>query len=628
MDNNVDNKSEFEQLLMSEPKQIHQNRLIRMFKDIKKNDSGESRFCFLIGAGASKSSGIPTGWELSLEWYEELKNDLSRDELSQKELSDWKKKIDFDEDRVGEFYSSLYKKRYETSPQLGYDKFKKIMEHVEPGLGYVILSQILANEKHNFVITTNFDYLIEDAVRMYTATKPFVAGHETLAEFVSSQTERPTIIKVHRDLFLHPLNDEKETEKLKDEWGRALKLIMKNFNLLVIGYGGNDGSLMDYLKKIQSEDRKPIYWCIRDEKDLNDKVLGLLTEKDFIVQIDGFDELMFDLNKALEYRVFENLESPENHPFVIAAKKRIATLNKKLQELLENQKNKEHISKATKGIFTGAMKVILDAYSEVDIDKKEVIYKKGLHDYPKNANLIGNYALFLSDIRKDYVEAEKYYIEAIALDPKNANNIGDYAVFLEAIRKDYDKAEEHYQKAITLAPEDADFIGNYANFLSNIRKDYDKAEENYKQAIALTPENADFIGNYALLLSDIRKDYDKAENNFQKAMTLDPKSANKVGNYAHHLILAKQDFKNAEKYIDQAFEMADPNELGLLAELWFYRYAHYSKWQKKAEKALDELVSKGAKSIGWNLKPHIEIAKQNKTSDIQKLEKFAKLITE
>ncbi|MDP8080144.1 SIR2 family protein [Phocoenobacter skyensis] len=608
------------------PKQMNQKQLVRIFKDVKKLNSSETRFCFLIGAGASKSSGIPTGWELSREWYNDLKNDLD-----ETELSDWKKESGFEEDRIGEFYSSIYQKRYETSPQLGYDKFKKIMEPIEPGLGYVILSQILANEKHNFVITTNFDYLIEDAVRMYTPTKPFGAGHETLAEFVSSQTERPTIIKIHRDLFLHPLNDKEETEKLKEEWERALKPILKNFNLLVIGYGGNDGSLMDYLKSIESEDRKPIYWCMQNNSPRNSKINNLLTGKDFIVKISDFDELMLSLYNNLEYKIFKNLDDFENHSFVVAAKERISSLNEKHKALLDkfkSQKEEKKVTTEIKDFFTGAMKVMLDAYLEKDINKKGDIYQKGVINYPNSANLIGEYALFLSDIRKNYDKAEQYYQKSIKLDPDHTNNIGNYASFLSDIRKDYDKAEQYYQKSIELEPEDADFIGNYALFLSDIRKNYDKAEHYYQKSIKLDPDNANHIGNYALFLSDIRKDYDKAEHYYQKSIELDPDHANSIGNYAHHRIISKQDFETAEKYIDKAFEMVDQNNLGLLAELWFYRYAHYNKWKEKSEKELDKLVSKGAKSIGWNLQPHIEIAKQNNTSDIKKLEKFAKLITE
>ncbi|MBX7224570.1 MAG: tetratricopeptide repeat protein [Chitinophagales bacterium] len=675
------------------PSEITQKRLVTLFKDIKRLKSDETRFCFLIGAGASKSSGIKTGWELAEEWYKILKEDLSTEELAV-----WEKEIHFDPANIAAFYPYLYKKRYETSPQIGYEEFKKLMENIEPSIGYVILSQIITTERHNFVITTNFDYLIEDSVRMYTSKKPFSAGHETLAEFISSQTERPTIIKVHRDLFLHPFNDNTDTQKLKDEWKNALLPILRNFNLLVIGYGGNDGSLMDYLKSIDAQDRKAIYWCIRNENEINDKIKDLLTEKDFFVKIKGFDELMISLNDALDYKVFENLDDPDKHPFVEATKKRINNLNNTLKNLLDKiSKESEDIGDDTKELFTGALKYLYEAYSEKDVEKKNKIYQKGLTEYPNNADVLGNYANFLKNILKQYDKAEEFYKKAIEINPSHANNLGNYAhflsdirkqydkaeefykkaieinpnhtynlnnyaIFLKDIRKQYDKAEEFYKKAIEINPNNADFHGNYANFLKNIRKQYDKAEEFYKKAIEVNPNHANNLGNYALFLSDIRKQYDKAEEFYKKAIEINPNDANNLdnyalflsdilkqydkaeefykkaieinpndannnGNYAHHLIIAEHDFLNAETYINKAFELADQEELGLLAELWFYRYAHYASWYEKGEQELSNLISKGAKSIGWNLEPHIAIAKSNHHPNLQKLQEFADLIT-
>ncbi|MBP1639210.1 MAG: hypothetical protein H6Q17_793 [Bacteroidetes bacterium] len=852
-----------------EPKVISQERLVRMFKDIKQLKSEDTRFCFLIGAGASKSSGIKTGWELAVEWYKALQEDLTEEELS-----DWKDSIGFDEEKIGEFYPYLYQKRYEANDQLGYDEFKKLMENIDPGLGYVILSQILVNEKHNFVITTNFDYLVEDAVRMFTAQKPFIAGHETLAEFISSNTERPTIIKVHRDLFLHPFNDKEGTDCLKQEWEKALAPILSRFHLLVIGYGGNDGSLMQYLKKIPVENRKSIYWCVlKENSELNVRTKDLLTNKDFIVRIDGFDELMYAFNTALDYDIFSKLDKLETHPFVEAAKGRLTELDNKLKQLLASiQQTKKPVSNATKELFTGANKYLYDAYIEKDIDRQEKTYREGIAKYPansdllgyyavfltdikkeydraeehykkaieadpKNANSLGNYAVFLTDIRKDYDSAEKYYKKAIkissqdavfsgnyalfltdirknydnaeayykkaiAVDPKNTNNLGNYALFLHNIRKDYDSAEEYYKKAIASDPKHANTLGNYALFLHNIREDYDSAEEYYKKAIAADskhantlgiyawflhniredydsaeeyykkaitsdPKHANNLGNYALLLHNIRKDYDSAEayykkaivadpkhaNNlgnyalflhnvrknydsaeeyykksiaadpkhantlgnyavflhnirkdydsaeayykkaiaadpkqantlcnyalllhnirkdydsakayykkaievdpkhvnslgnyasllyiikkdydsaeayYKKAIAADPKHANNLGNYAHFLILHKKDFETAEKYIDQAFEVDDNENIGLLSELWFYRFAHYPKWYEEAEKQLEELIGKGAKSIGWNLQDHITIAEKQGHPKLDKLKEFAQQIT-
>ena len=646
-------------MIKKEPQRITQRQLVRMFEDIKRlGNSDDSRFCFLIGAGASKSSGIDTGWELSVRWYNELKEVLDDDVLSS-----WKKEVEFAEKRIGEFYPRLYRKRYETSQQIGYDEFKKMMENKEPGLGYVILSQILAYEKHNFVITTNFDYLIEDSIKTFTDTKPFVAGHEILAEFITSNSDRPTIIKVHRDLFLHPFNDEKEINSLKTEWANALKPILSRFNLLVIGYGGNDGSLMDYLKNIDSANRKAIYWCIRKGEEPNNKVKKLLTEKDFIVTIDGFDELMYQLYKTLSYKIFDGLDEPNEHSFVKNAKNRISGLSEKIKKLLEDsQKNKE-LNSIPKEMFKGAFEFLHDAYSENDENKKEEILKKGMELYPNDADLLGayamflvdnrkdydkaevyfkkslevgpnqaihlgNYAFFLDEIRKNYDEAEEYYRKSLEIEPNHPNNLSNYAQFLAFFRKNFDKAEEYYKKSLKANPYYAINLRDYAQFLKSFRKNYDKAEEYYKKSLNIDPNNAVTLAFYALFLGSIRKNYDKAEEYFKKSLDVDQNDANNLGNYAHFIILSRKDFSEAEKYIDKAQCLVNAYSFDILAELWFYRFAHYSKWYKQGEKELEKLIANGAKSLGWDFQSHIAIAEENGHPKIEKLKEFAKKLTE
>lgn len=605
-----------------QPTRISQKRLVRIFKDIKAQNSEDNRFCFLLGAGASKSSGIKTGWELSERWYEEIVEDLTNDELKT-----WEKAIDFDKKKIGEFYSHIYKKRYESCHQIGYDEFKRMMESAEPGLGYVILARLLSEEKHNFVITTNFDYLIEDAIRMYTSTKPFTAGHEIMAQFISSQTERPTIIKVHRDLLLNPFNDQKETEKLKEEWGRALLPIVKNFGLLVIGYGGNDGSLMDYLMEVGAADRKPIYWCVRNENEINEKIVNLLTVKDFIVKIEGFDELMYSFDFAMNYKTFKALEDVDNHQLVIGAKKRVEHLEEKRKELFEKlqEEKPEDISEETKEIFTDAEQYILKAAYEDDFNKKEVIYKEAIEKFPSNAKLLGSYAVYIHNNKKNYDIALQYYEKAIALDNKNAVNLNNYAVFLQNIKNDYDKAEKYYKQAVHLEPDSSLKLGNYASFLKNERKDYDKAEEYYKKALYFDDLNARLTGDFALLYTDAKKDYEKANEFFNKAINLDNTNANNLSNYAHFLIISKQDFKQASEYIKKSFKYTVEDTI--LVELWFYLYAHYPERREEAEKELEKLIKKGAKSIGWNFEDHIKIAKENGYPNLKKLQEFADAIS-
>ena len=48
----------------NETKVIRAKELIQIFKDIKESKS-DSRFCFILGAGASVDSGIPSGSKLA-----------------------------------------------------------------------------------------------------------------------------------------------------------------------------------------------------------------------------------------------------------------------------------------------------------------------------------------------------------------------------------------------------------------------------------------------------------------------------------------------------------------------------------------------------------------------------------
>ncbi|WP_373820745.1 tetratricopeptide repeat protein [Porphyromonas loveana] len=724
------------------PKAITSRQLIRTLEDASGKSEG-MKFCFLIGAGASISSGIPTGADLAREWIREIEEDCSKGDFAR-----WKNKVGISEDNVGEFYPQIYEKRFGHAPETGYDYIRGLMEGREPSLGYLILANIMVREKHNVVITTNFDNLLEDAIRTYTPQKPFVAGHEALADYVPKRSDRPIILKVHRDLFLQPFSDQLNTNNLQAAWESVLGKFLSDYHLIVLGYGGNDGSLMNYLLKLENKD--PIYWCVRNaDKDtskspwdaLSSMAKGLLKNKDYLVPIDGFDEFMYDCYAALGYNFLDEIEKIKRpnpmHELLEATYRRLENINVQRKEISEIKRSlSQETSASYRNVLSGSLGYLFDANQETDIDKKDKIYQEGIakypqdadllgdyanflcdirhaydqaemyymqaldadpknantignyavflkdirHNYdqaevyykqaleadpnhanalgnyalflqdirqdydqaesyykqalaadPKKANTLGNYAVFLMDVRNDYDQAEAYYKQALEADPKNANALGNYALFLKNIRHDYDQAEAYYKRALEADPKDANKLGNYAIFLENIRRDYDQAETYYKKALEADPKNANALGNYAVFLKDIRRDYDQAEAYYKRALEADSKNAITLGNYAHFLITCRGDLKRADSLIQQAFETADNNEgmKPLQAELWFYRYAHYyEEWGAEAEKELTALLNAGAKSIGWNLAPDIELARKNRHPHIEQVEAFAKALTE
>ncbi|MEJ2069270.1 MAG: tetratricopeptide repeat protein [Syntrophobacterales bacterium] len=104
-------------------------------------------------------------------------------------------------------------------------------------------------------------------------------------------------------------------------------------------------------------------------------------------------------------------------------------------------------------------------FKKSDPNRAKSIYEEGLKQFPDHPDLLGNYAVFLKNIRKDYEAAEEYYSRALEADPKDANNLGNYAVFLKNIRKDYEAAEEYYSRALEADPNHANNLSNYAGFL-------------------------------------------------------------------------------------------------------------------------------------------------------------------
>ena len=226
------------------PKTITLRQFLRHFEEQRNR-----KFCFILGAGASKSSGIPTGAELAFQWLNEIEEDLDKDQFEA-----WLKEERIDKNDPASFYPQIFAKRFEVDHQGGYDFFEKIMDKAEPSCGYSFLAEILAQGKHNIVITTNFDSLTEDALFIYTAKKPLVIGHSNLADFIKIQLQRPMVIKVHHDVFLSPQNTADEIKDIDKKLKRGLQDIFKSYIPIVIGYGGNDGGFMDVLKEALDPD--------------------------------------------------------------------------------------------------------------------------------------------------------------------------------------------------------------------------------------------------------------------------------------------------------------------------------------------------------------------------------------
>lgn len=137
------------------------------------------------------------------EWLEELeKNDA-------KGTQNWVINEKIDKNDIGSHYSKIYGQRFKLNLTQGFIRLQNEMEKACPSPGYYYLAEILKNTQNKLVITTNFDSLIEDSLFIYEDKKALVITHESLAPFINALSNRPTVIKLHRDLLLQPKSNEK-----------------------------------------------------------------------------------------------------------------------------------------------------------------------------------------------------------------------------------------------------------------------------------------------------------------------------------------------------------------------------------------------------------------------------------
>jgi protein O-mannosyl-transferase len=399
-------------------------------------------FCFVLGAGASVQSDIPTGAQLIDRWLSEMQR---QEGVRDESLADWTVRRfgrlrGFSFSRRAEYYGQIYEKRFRNKEQArGFLEGQLLGK--EPSYGYSILARILANTRHKAVITTNFDHLVSDALFLYSDQPPIVCGHESLAEYVTPRLNRPLVVKIHRDILLNPLNTQTETAVLHRAWRKALRELFRCVTPIFIGYGGNDGSLMGFLETLPAETPAEMYWCMHRGTSPNVRVRRLLRGSGrFLVEIDGFDELMLLIKFKLNIGDLLPLVETRHRFRVRSYQDRFASLAKRLSKLPASSggtsKKKKIVDDAVGDALHKLERArtpdswILRAKAENDDGKARKRYAAAERRFPHHAEVLVAFAEFLSRRRQQSEKAEELFKAALKLDPDDHLLLYDYATFL------------------------------------------------------------------------------------------------------------------------------------------------------------------------------------------------------
>jgi len=278
----------------------------------------EARPVWLLGAGASFSSGVPLAapsvMRIAKRVYaeRELGGRTPVEQIKAGEWQAWLQKYPWyihGEDRLGENFPLVVEhllrpREYRT---------RILLDLLVPtngiGAGYRRLAELVMRGLAKTIMTTNFDTCLPDALN---ALRPHIRHVAEVNRAPGDLREfglfnRAQIVWLHGKAEQYSdRNDQGEIEKLDPRMVKQLVPLIASSPLIVAGYRGSEPSVMEHLlgrnAKATHNFKNGIFWCIRKGETLHPNVeaLARAVRGNFtLLPIDGFDELLTDLSIEL-----------------------------------------------------------------------------------------------------------------------------------------------------------------------------------------------------------------------------------------------------------------------------------------------------------------------------------------
>ena len=279
---------------------------------------------FFLGSGASLLAGIPSGQNLVWQFKKEIycsENNVSRElfkdlqsERSRIKLQDYFDSLDgFPKRGSKEEYSFYFEKCYDnTLARNAY--IQKRVANVEPTRGHLCLANLFINNEVKNIWTTNFDELIEVGIKTLSPQYSFNVVSSIQKDSISqiANNNFQNVIKLHGDYRYDSIqNTEQELQNLENQLSNLFYQNLMNRGLVVIGYAGNDDSVMKVLESnIDNKDflSKGIYWCKLQNTTLSERATAFMekacqnNDLSCVIDIDGFDEFLNSIYTNYEHK--------------------------------------------------------------------------------------------------------------------------------------------------------------------------------------------------------------------------------------------------------------------------------------------------------------------------------------
>lgn len=271
------------------------------------------RYALLLGSGISRDTGILTAGEITDDLIRQIAGGKI---IAGQKPQDWYKETHdgiaptftglFDElARSKEDRSAILRQYFELA-----DKDGKPVK-VEPTPTQLIIARLVKTGIISMIITTNFDPLLEEAIKRETGKNPVIITQESKPERMDVAGDHCRIVKVNgsypdTDLKLTPA----DLSGYNDNLAEYLHRIFSEYGLVVCGWSGEHDTGLVKILLADRVRRFAIFWCSRDAPE---KIPEVIRSKLHLstIGIDSANEFFGDLESRIDLlRHHEKSTSP------------------------------------------------------------------------------------------------------------------------------------------------------------------------------------------------------------------------------------------------------------------------------------------------------------------------------
>ncbi|MCY3813535.1 MAG: SIR2 family protein [Gammaproteobacteria bacterium] len=308
-------------------------------------------YALLLGSGMSRAAQIPTGWEITLDLVRRL---AALDGVSShSDWAAWYRKSTGKEPDYSEVVRELGR-----SPEERRALLHSYMEPTDeergrgvktPTEAHRAVARLVRDGYVRVIVTTNFDRLMENALREHGVEPTVVASEDALRGAEPAAHSSCFLFKLHGDYKDSRIrNTDAELSEYPEGYDAFLDRVFDEYGLVVCGWSGEwDAALRNAVLRAPSR-RYPTYWAARGEPGGAAGEL-IAHRRASVVPISDADSFFGDLANRLEVVARSHRQSPQNVEMLLGTVKQLLAepernrialedlLSSEIRKLLDNE---------------------------------------------------------------------------------------------------------------------------------------------------------------------------------------------------------------------------------------------------------------------------------------------------